>query len=175
MEIEILEKLIDENNENKLDNIIADGMLHLSDKQKNTVNYVFWFCYLVETDLNDILINCWNETIKNTDENTKNKVIKIIKEKVFNDENKNIDNLEYFRDKIKFYVFAKGESDFSKLLWKINDIRNDLSHNKVDKLKYKNKSLYLKETKKDLLLDYLSLIKNDKFVFKNSFKNVLKK
>ncbi|MCK9439264.1 hypothetical protein M0Q39_04365 [Patescibacteria group bacterium] len=173
MELEILKKLIDESDENKLDNVVSDGVLNLTEKQKETVNFVFWFYYLVETDLNDVLINCWNSAIKNVDEFIREESVKIIKKKVFKDENKDIDNLEYFRDKIKLYVFAKGESELSKILWKINDIRNDLSHNRIDKLEYKNRSLYLKETKKELLIDYLALKKNDQFVFKGSFKDVL--
>ncbi len=41
MELEILKKLIDENDEDKLDNVIADGMLNLTEKQKGTVSFVF--------------------------------------------------------------------------------------------------------------------------------------
>ncbi len=133
----------------------------------------FWLCYLVEIELNDVLTNCWDNAIKSADKVVKKESIKILKKKVFKDENKNIDNLEYFRDKIKLYIFAKGESKLSKILWKINDIRNDLSHNRIDKLEYKNRSLYLKEAKKELLIDYLTLMNRDEFVFDGSYKDIL--
>jgi hypothetical protein len=173
MEIEILKKLIDVNSEDKLNNVVANGILGLSDEEINTVSFIFWFCYLVETDLNDVLTNCWKEALNKYNKNIQDEAVKIIKEKVFKDKNKNIDNLEYFSDKIKFYIFSKGKNGLSKLLWKVNDIRNNLSHNRIDELEYKNRSLYLKETKKELLIDYFTLMKKDEFVFEGSFKDVL--
>ncbi len=33
------------------------------------------------------------------------------------------------------------------ILWKLNDLRNDISHNRIDDLKYNGQSLFPKEKK----------------------------
>ena len=171
--MEILKYQINNNSEEKLNNVISDGVLMLSKEKKDNISFVFWFCYLVETDLNEVLVGSWNKAIEKDNLKDREKSLKIIKDKVFKDENINIDNLEYFRDKIKLYIFAKGKNKLSKLLWEINNIRNDLSHNRIDSLEFNNKSLFLKETKKELLLDYFSLTQRDEAIERGSFKEVL--
>lgn len=66
-----------------------------------------------------------------------------------------IENLEYFTDKIKIYQAMFGENERTKLLWKINHIRNDISHNRIDQLTYNKEDLNLRATKEKLLVDYL--------------------
>ena len=173
MEIELLKNLIAKNPEEKLNEIIPEAILNIPNNKKDTISFIFWFCYMVETELNDVLTNSWKKVIRESESETQEASIKIIKENVFKDSDKDIDNLEYFKDKIKLYIFAKGENSFSKFLWIVNGIRNDLSHNRVDSLKYKEKNLFLKETKAELLIDYFSLMKDNEFTLKGSFKNIL--
>jgi hypothetical protein len=66
-----------------------------------------------------------------------------------------IDSLEYFSDKIKIYEAMFGENERTKLLWKINGIRNDISHNRINQLTYNKEDLMLRGTKEKLLVDYL--------------------
>ncbi|MCX6735750.1 MAG: hypothetical protein NTZ13_01580 [Candidatus Parcubacteria bacterium] len=69
-------------------------------------------------------------------------------------------NRGYLGDKIKIYEATVGKNEFSKLLWKINMIRNDLSHTRIDKLFYKKQDLSLRETKEVLLTDLFTQMIN---------------
>lgn len=73
----------------------------------------------------------------------------------------NINDLPFFADKIRVYEALFGDTKRNKLLWKINDIRNDLSHCRVDSLKYEKESLYLRATKERVIEDYFRTILED--------------
>ncbi len=73
---------------------------------------------------------------------------------------KEIDNLPYFADKIQLYEGMFSHNNVASVLWKINSIRNDVSHNRIDTLKYEEVSLYLRQAKEKLLTDYLSAVGN---------------
>lgn len=65
-----------------------------------------------------------------------------------------VTELPFFVDKIKVYEAMMGKSERTSLLYKINDIRNALSHHRLDDLKYKGRSLMLREAKEEIVLDY---------------------
>ena len=65
-----------------------------------------------------------------------------------------VNSLPYFIDKIRVYESLFGKTNRTNLLWKINTIRNDLSHNKIDSLQYNGESLSLRSTKEKIIEDY---------------------
>ncbi len=91
----------------------------------------------------------------NVDEENKLKILGFIN-KNYNEKRVSggVDDMPYFIDKIKVYEFFFGKSERTKMLYKINDLRNALSHNKIDTLSYNSKSLFLRETKESLIRDY---------------------
>jgi len=68
--------------------------------------------------------------------------------------NIDIENLEYFSDKIKIYEVMVGKTKHAELLHKLKDLRNDISHNRINELKYNNEDLFLRATKEKILIDY---------------------
>lgn len=83
-----------------------------------------------------------------------------------------VEGLEYFSDKIKIYEAFYDKNERTKLLWKINQIRNDVSHNRIDQLTYNNESLELRETKEKLLIEYLRTSFTSKFEDTNFYKRL---
>lgn len=70
-------------------------------------------------------------------------------------------DLPYFIDKIKLYEGLFGHNAHVTMFYKINDIRNALSHNKLNELTYNGESLELRGTKEKVLIDYLATMLED--------------
>lgn len=157
-QLEQLKKVISSISDDKLIETFSKGALKLDDNQIKTVSFVFWLCYVAETDLNSIILQAWNMAQKATQFPNKEDVNKIIKDWGFD-----FDNLKYFSDKIKIYEKMFGQTARTKILWKINDIRNDLSHNRINSLTYNNESLTLRETKEKITIDYFETSSNIDF------------
>ena len=170
------------------------GALNLTEEQRDLVNFVFWLCYMTETDLDSSLKEAWIKSNANfsseTNELAQKEIAKNIKgyrerdidiknflteEKLETGKNEEIiqfieknyiqkrifngvENLPSFIDKIRIYEFLFGKTKRTKLLYKIKDIRNDLSHNRIDHLSYENKSLLLRETKEQIIEDYFKTV-----------------
>jgi hypothetical protein len=137
--------------------VIPKALFNFSDEKISMVSFVFWFAYLAETKLDEVIKLAWDAAQKDVpiDEDTKQLVKKYINSFVMG---KEIDpeKPEYFIDKIKLtQVFFPGSSLVS-IYYKINEIRNDLSHGRIDSLKYNNESLSLRKTREKLLIDYLT-------------------
>lgn len=128
----------------------------MNDQQIGLVSFAFWLVYMAETDLNDITQRAW--TLSKSFSSPE--VSKVAKEMLANmiggKKPIDIDNLEYFSDKIKVYQAMFGENDRTKLLWALNDIRNNLSHNRIEKMQYNGQSLAIRETKEKILNDYFA-------------------
>ena len=194
--LEFLLKKMKEVSDEKLNDTFASA-LQLSFEQKGTLNFVFWLCYMAETDLNTSLAEAWKisgsffsaearniaektiaDNLKNYGEKNAN-IDLLMKElgieldkqgKILEFINKNyslrrvfpgVENLEYFLDKIRVYELFSGKTKRVKMLYKINEIRNDLSHNRIDKLNYEGNSLSLRTTKEALLKDYWECVFNN--------------
>jgi len=81
-----------------------------------------------------------------------------IKAKKIDPENKDYNSREItFGDLIFIKERFFGKTNFVKLLWKLKKLRDDLSHGRIEKLKYDEENLSLKQTKKKLLMDYFKL------------------
>ena len=161
--IEQLKMLVQNASDEKLNRTISHGILQLANDQIDTVSFVFWLCYLAETDLNDVVKGSWQKVTGNAPDILKDAASQILTDKIYKgkkDKNIDFNNLEYFIDKIKVYELAVGTNKSVEMLWVINGIRNDLSHNRIDELQYNKESLFVRETKNKLLIDYFEDIKN---------------
>lgn len=154
--LELLLKALKKGSEQQLNETISKGALKMSDQQITTVSFAFWLVFMAETDLNDITKKAWTLSglFYSPEETTKAKLI--LTEMVGGKRSIDIDNLEYFSDKIKIYQAMFGENDRTKLLWKLNTIRNDLSHNRINELQYDKHPLFERETKEKILTDYFA-------------------
>lgn len=137
----------------KFNETISKGALQLSDNQIQTASFVFWLCYMAEKDLNDVLRQAWKLSTEITNPEISESDQKILLKTFSKKDNFDIDNLEYFADKIKIHEIVCND-DLTKMLWKLNDLRNDISHNRINELKYNERSLFLRDTKEKILLDY---------------------
>ena len=150
--IEELKKIAKMQNE---ETIIATipKILGITNSQVQTISFIFWFCYMVETSMNNLLQEAWKKTedllppIKPLEE-------RIIKELIGIDVN-SLNQLSCFGDKIKVIAILKGKTDFVKMLWKLKNLRDDISHNRIGNLTYNDEDILKKETKEKMLTDFL--------------------
>jgi hypothetical protein len=150
---EIFQGKIREVSDQKLNETISKGALKMSDEQIATTSFAFWLVYMAETDLNTALSEAWSSS-KSLLPNAIEAAEKMLKEMIPGKREVDINDLQYFSEKIKVYEALMGATERTKLLWKFNDIRNDLSHNRIDKLAYNDEVLSLRETKEKVLIDY---------------------
>ncbi|MHB8830899.1 MAG: hypothetical protein ACYC44_02205 [Patescibacteria group bacterium] len=164
--IEQVKTLLQNSEVEQLCGIIPKGVLKLTDEQITTVSFVFWLVYMAENDLNTCLTKAWEMSKKPFTSD-----IHIIAKAKINEavgseacpscgtlgKGRKIDpeNPLFFSDKIKLHQVMMGKTKFVSLLWELNNIRNDLSHGRVNTLSYKNQPLVNRETKVKILTDYL--------------------
>lgn len=154
MDIEELKKTIHEGSDTQLNEAISKGALKLETSQIATVSFVFWLVYMAESDLNDVLRTSWDATSKFFTPEVNALAEKQLLDGVGGGRKININQPEYFSDKIKIYEAMFGKTERARVLWKLNDIRNDLSHNRIDALSYNGQELAKRETKEKVLIDY---------------------
>lgn len=152
--LEFLKNNIKDVSDQKINETIPKLFLKMNDEQITTVSFAFWLVYMTETDLNNILNESWTTTMSALSPKVIKKVKEILKEEIKGKKEIDINNLEYFSDKIKIYEAMFGETERTELLWKLNDIRNDLSHNRINDLKYDGQLISLRKTKEKILIDY---------------------
>lgn len=150
--IEWLKSVIMSAPNDRFNTIITKGILDLDDNKIETVSFIFWLCFLVETKL--------EELIKEAISAHKFLLSEEVKQVLIKDYGVDFSKLEYFRDKIKIYEIAVGKNKFSELLWKINQIRNAISHTRIGELKYEKEDLFMRKTKEKLLIDLMMLMVN---------------
>lgn len=154
--IDDLKLIMKEVSDEMFNETISKGALQLSDNQIQAVSFAFWLCYMAEKDLNDVIKQAWKLSVISHPEISEY-VQKILLKTFSKKDNFDINNLEYFADKIKIHEIIYND-DLTKILWKLNNLRNNISHNRIDKLEYNGQSLFLRETKEKILLDYFKAI-----------------
>ncbi|MFH1564827.1 MAG: hypothetical protein ABIC82_03180 [bacterium] len=162
--LEQLNKILEEISDEDISKIISHGAMQYTDEISQTVSFVFWICYMAEQDLSTSLKEGWGLSKSAYPEFDHNKLDDQI-EKDYKIKAKKIDpeNKDYNSREITFgdLIFIKerffGKTNFVKLLWKLKKLRDDLSHGRIEKLKYDEENLSLKQTKKKLLMDYFKL------------------
>lgn len=140
---------------------IPKTMLRLSQKKIDTIQFVFWFCHIVERDLNDVLQQAF-QNMESIMGKTSEKIIDFIKEKYkIRLEKIDPNNPKYdlecitFNDRIDIAEKSMGKSDHTRFLRKIKKLRNDLSHGRIDDLTYEGKDLAEIEVKRKLIFDWI--------------------
>lgn len=164
---ELLKQKVNGASNEELARIISDAALHLDKEQTDTVSFVFWLSFMTERDLDQVLCGAWK--MANEYGPSGEEVIKIIKEKYGIDITKidpddpDYDSMTvYFGDRIKIYEDMFGTNSNVKLFRKIKGLRNDISHGRIDGLKYEGLNLKTKEGKQKILIDYFeTMIKRD--------------
>lgn len=71
-----------------------------------------------------------------------------------------IDNLETFGEKIRAYTTIFSKNNVADLLWKLKELRDDISHGRIKELQYDGVSLMERSAKEKILSDYLSAVNN---------------
>ena len=164
--IDELKKRLELATDEQITTIISHGTLKMNDTQTATVSFVFWICYLAERELENVLVEAWKKTkeILSTDNDTivyiRNKY-KIRNEIIDTSDPNYKPNDITFTDKIDIFQKINGDTKMTKFLWKLKRIRNDLSHGRIDDLKYDGDNLYTKEIKEKMLIDYFDCLLNN--------------
>lgn len=159
--IEQLEKVIQNLSDEELSLMIPKASLKLDPNVIQTANFAFWLCFMAELDHSSILEEAWNASKKvygNSEE-----VIDLIKQKFGikvekidpNEPGYNANNIT-FGDKIYVLELMIGKNDSVKLLWKLKNIRDNLSHGRINQLDYDDQNLQLRITKEKILKDYFT-------------------
>lgn len=161
--IDQLKKVIKSLPDKKLSQIIFHDALKLNNNTTDTISFVFWICFMAEQDLKDIEYEALRIAKIAYPKGADEEVLKIIKEeygiqlhKIDPDDKNHSEQNIYFGDLIKIKEKLFGKTNFIKLLWKLNDIRNNLSHGRINSLQYNNESLFQRLTKEKLLIDYFT-------------------
>lgn len=170
-EFELLINRIKEISDQQINETISKGALKMTDEQIATVSFTFWLVYMAETDLNDVLTQAWKSAGSLFSEEV-NKIANQMLQDMVGGTKVSMNDLEYFSDKIRVYGAMFGNTEHTKLLWKLKDIRNDLSHNRINDLKYEGQNLSSRKAKEDILIDYFkTLLEQD--LSKSTFWNSL--
>lgn len=146
--------------------LVPKMMLRLSESETLTVEFAFWFCHIVEQDLNEVLATSAKVTNKilgpsseELDEFIRSKY-KVKFEKV-DPSHSDYDPREItFGDRIDFVEKLQGETLHTKFLRKIKMIRNDLSHGRIKNLSYEGKDIANTAVKAKMISDYIILSLN---------------
>ncbi|OGI26046.1 MAG: hypothetical protein A3J76_05545 [Candidatus Moranbacteria bacterium RBG_13_45_13] len=142
--------------EKDLNRLFAKTRFKLSDDQMDTVEFALWHIYYVERSLGDVLVKILKGGIKSND-GSYEELIEYLIDRLF------------FTEKINIFEKASSTNrpkNLLKYLRKINNIRNDVYHGRIDNLKYDGKNLTSRETKEKLIDDLDSAL-NDAVEIEN--------
>ena len=161
-EQEIL-KVLRQYSEKDFSTLIPKTMLKLSESETLTVEFVFWFCHIVEQDLNEILADGSKLTRDILGPSTKELDDFIRKEYGIKFEKVGPSHADYsedevtFGDRINFVEKLRGKTPSTKFLWRIKNIRDDISHGRIRELFYDGQDIFNIATKEKMVSDYISL------------------
>lgn len=139
----------------ELQEAITKGVFMLSDEQITTVSFVFWLIYSVERGMDEALKGAWDTSTKGATPIEVTQLKDRLLARIGGDQVFDVAAPEYFSQKVRIYESIFGKTEHAKLLWKMNGIRNDLSHHRIDDLKYEGEPLSKREVKEKALFDYL--------------------
>lgn len=95
------------------------------------------------------------KVVADLDETKRIEILGIVKDHYQKKRVANIEHLDYFIDKIRVIEGLYGKTARTKLFWKLNDLRNKISHNEINNLKYNGGDLRERSVREQLLLDYM--------------------
>ncbi|MBU1130782.1 hypothetical protein KJ840_01480 [Patescibacteria group bacterium] len=159
--MEELKKSLVKYSEEDFNLFIPKTMLKLSTSQIKTIQFVFWFCYIVEKNLDDMLKLAFRNMEK-IEGKTPQEMIEFIKT-TYKIDFKKVDPTNpshdpdalTFNDRIDIVEKIMGISVHTKFLRKVKSLRNNLSHGRIYSLEYEGNSLLNNQVKAKLLEDYI--------------------
>jgi len=162
--IEKLKANLKNNYNGKAYSLIPKGVLGLSEGEIDTVSFVFWICYLAEVKLEELIKKAWDVAKQiHTTEQLK------AAEDLLNVEVRNkfpwirkklsINSLETFGVKVVVIKYFNGDTDFTKILSELVKLRNDISHTRIDNLRYNGADLNNGEVQERLLVDFIESLR----------------
>lgn len=162
---ELREQLKKFSNED-FNDFIPMQMLGLSKEETLTVQAIFWFCHMVERDLDNVLRFAFRQ-VELIEGKTPDEVLKYISDTYqveFHKVDPNDDSYDprsvTFGQRISFVEKMQGKNKHIKFLWEVKNLRDDLSHLRIQDLNYKGKSLLDNEVKIELFQDYYLTTRN---------------
>ena len=156
--LELMQEQISKVSEEKLITTISKGALKLTDKQVDTVSFVFWLVYMAEIDLESVIKEAWAMAGNGFSDEVRQRANELIQEQYDGSRTININKLDFFIDKIVVLEALYGKNERVKMLYKLNDLRNDISHNRIHSLTYEGLSLDDRATKEKILIDYFETL-----------------
>lgn len=96
------------------------------------------------------------EVVSTIEESVRTEILGIVQDHYQSKRDIDIGHLDYFIDKIRVIEGLSGKTSLVKLLWKLNDLRNKISHGEIDALEYERENLQNRPAREHLLLDFLS-------------------
>lgn len=145
--------------ESELINYITTDILNITPEQKTTAEFVFWFCNTVEKHLKSVLEEGMKmvNTLLGTPAPEQRQFIVDqygVKLEKIDTTHPNYNPRDIsFGDMIYVVEQMRGKTPHVKFLWKVKKIRDDLSHGRINELKYEGESLEKKEVKMRLIED----------------------
>lgn len=161
METNNLERMkaeIGKASDDKLIGTISKGILKLSDQQINTISFVFWLVYMAETDLEMLIKSAWSFACHGFSDDVKQGANEILQERYQGSRVVDMNKLDFFLDKIVVLESLYGKDARVKMLYKLHDLRNDISHNRISNLMYEGLSLSERPAKEKIIIDYFETL-----------------
>jgi hypothetical protein len=148
-------KIVNEADSERMTEIIPVAALELPVEQIETASFVFWLVYMAETDLNDVIVEAWKSAIEGSSDEEVQELKNIIN--TASESNRSLDpmNLTYFIDKVFLYQTLFGKDERTVILWQLHEMRNHISHNRIDQMQYLGNSLIDLDIRKQILIDYM--------------------
>jgi len=157
-DLKLMKEKVGTVSDEKLISTISKGALGLSDGEINTVSFVFWLVYMAETDLEDIITEAWRMAGSAFSEDVKRLATEILQKQYSGSRTVDPNKLVYFIDKIVVLEALYGKDARVKMLYKLNDLRNALSHNRIGALSYGGMLLSNRPAKEKILIDYFEML-----------------
>ena len=136
----------------------SKGALGLTDQQIDTVSFVFWLVYMAETDLESIIKSAWSLAGSGFSDDVRQRANKILQERYSGSRIVDVNKLDFFLTKIVVLESLYGKDVRVKMLYKLNDLRNDISHNRIDNLMYDGLALSERPAKEKIIIDYFETL-----------------
>lgn len=143
----------DKISDTELDTFIAKSIFELTDEQLSEVTFIFWLIYFVERKIKTLIPKVMSDYIKAGGFNGDITKIKGIIECCMDEMTllSKVKVVEGIMDGSGFDI-----SKYTSYCKTLNEIRNKISHNRIEDLKYKGKLIKLRETKKLMIKDLIN-------------------
>lgn len=158
-----LHKKLSQHTESELIDYITNSVLNITPEQRATAEFIFWFCNSVEKDLKFVLeegMKMVNTLLGTPAPEQRQFMVDQygVKLEKIDTTHPNYNPRDIsFGDMIYVVEQMRGKTPHVKFLWKVKKIRDDLSHGRINELKYEGESLAEKEVKIKLIEDNIRL------------------